>query len=169
MAIPTHGVPEGAFDDDGRVVLNAQLQIQDAIAGVCLAERAVAGSRLVPSVVLAESSVDTQVRDRRRPSVWAAGNELARHPLVFLAAHHLTDLPFVAVRLAGAVAGALEQAVIPLRVKQIHLPRRPKRCLSGFSRIAALHPRGLAAVPTQIIWRMQNHASTAVIRFFRDK
>ena len=86
-----------------------------------LAERAVAGSRLVPSAVLAESSVDTQVGDHRRPAAWAAGNELARHPLVFLAARHLADLPFIVVRLAGAVAGALEQAVVPLRVEQPRL------------------------------------------------
>ena len=61
MVVPTHGVPEGVFDDDGRVVPDAQLQIQDAIAAVRLAERAVAGSRLVPSAVLAESSIDRRL------------------------------------------------------------------------------------------------------------
>lgn len=44
-AVPSHGVPEGEFDDDGRVVPDAQLQVQDAVAGVRLAERAVVGGR----------------------------------------------------------------------------------------------------------------------------
>lgn len=97
---------------------DAQLQVQDAVAGVRLAERAVAGDRIVPSAVLAERAVDAQVGNHGRPAARAAGNELARHPLVFLELHHLADLPLVVVRLAEAVAAALEQAVVPLRVEQ---------------------------------------------------
>lgn len=120
-AVLCHGVPEGVFDDDGCVVPDAQLQVQDAVAGVRLAERAVAGGRLVPSAVLAERAVDTQVGNHGRPAARAAGNELARHPLVFLELRHLADLPLVVVRLAGAVAAALEQAVVSLRVEQPRL------------------------------------------------
>lgn len=92
---------------------DAQLQVQDAVAGVRLAERAVAGDRIVPSAVLAERAVDAQVGNHGRPAARAAGNELARHPLVFLELRHLADLPLVVVRLAEAVAAALEQAVVP--------------------------------------------------------
>ena len=79
----------------------------------------------MPSAVLAERAVDAQVGDHGRPAVRAAGNELARHPLVFLAARHLADLLLVVVRLGGAVAAALEQAVVPLRVEQ---PRLVEPC-----------------------------------------
>ena len=125
VAVPSHGVPEGVLDDDGRIVPDAQLQVQDAVAGVRLAERAVAEGSLVPSAILAERAVDAQVRNHGRPAARAAGNELARHPLVFLAARHLADLPLVVVRLVGAVAAALEQAVVPLRVEQ---PRLVEPC-----------------------------------------
>lgn len=124
-AVLCHGVPEGVFDDDGRVVSDAQLQVQDAVARVRLAECAVAGGCLVPSAVLAERAVDAQVGNHGRPAARAAGNELARHPLVFLELRHLADLPLVVVRLAGAVAAALEQAVVPLRVEQ---PRLVEPC-----------------------------------------
>lgn len=49
-------------------------------------------------------------------------DELARHPLAFPAARHLANLPLVAMHLAGAVAGAPKQAVVPpLRVEQSRL------------------------------------------------
>lgn len=79
----------------------------------------------MPPAILAERAVDAQVGDHGRPAARAAGKELARHPLVFLAARHLADLPLVVVRLAGAVAAALEQAVVPLRVEQ---PRLVEPC-----------------------------------------
>ena len=111
-------LPEGVFDDDRRIVPNAQFQKEDFPACTGTEKILIPLRRPVPALVLHKCIIAAQVHGQRFAAAGADGEQLGRDFHIFLPLDPFTDHSFIIKGFLTARLTALEQAVIALRVKK---------------------------------------------------
>ena len=109
---------EGVFDDGRGVVAHAQLQEQDPPAPTGPQKCLVPLRRLAPARVLHKFVVGAQIHGQGLAAVGADGQQFGGDPPLPLARHHLPDRALVVESFLATRPGTLEQAVVPLGVKE---------------------------------------------------
>lgn len=110
--------PEGIFDDTRRIAAYPQFQVEGGAVAVAAQEVLILPGGPVPTRILDEGFICPQVHGQGPAAVGTMGDQLGGNPQVPLPGHHLPDQGFVVPGLLAAGAGALEEAVIPLGIKE---------------------------------------------------
>lgn len=111
-------LPERVFDDNGRIVPNAQFQKEDFLPCAGPEKVFIPFRCSVPAFVLHEGIIAAQVHGQRLPAVGTGRKKLGRYFHILLPLDHLPNDLLIIKGLLTARLTALEQAVIALRVEQ---------------------------------------------------
>ena len=111
-------LPERVFDDNGRIVPNAQFQKEDFLPCAGPEKVFIPFHCSVPAFVLHEGIIAAQVHGQRLPAVGTGRKKLGRYFHILLPLDHLPNDLLIIKGLLTARLTALEQTVIALRVEQ---------------------------------------------------
>ena len=111
-------LPERVFDDNGRIVPNAQFQKEDFSACMGTEEILIPLRCCVPAFILDKLVVRTQVHGQWFPTVGTDWKKLGRYFHILLPLDHLPNDLLIIKGLLTARLTALEQTIIALRVEQ---------------------------------------------------
>ena len=111
-------LPEGIFDDNGRIVPNAQFQKEDFLPCAGPKKVFIPFRCSVPAFVLHEGIIAAQVHGQRLPAMGTGRKKLGRYFHILLPFDHLPNDRLIIKGLLTARLTALEQTIIALRVEQ---------------------------------------------------
>ena len=111
-------LPERVFDDNGRIVPNAQFQKEDFLPCAGPEKVFIPFHCSVPAFVLHEGIIAAQVHGQRLPAVGTGRKKLGRYFHILLPLDHLPNDLLIIKGLLTARLTALEQTIIALRVEQ---------------------------------------------------
>ena len=111
-------LPERVFDDNGRIVPNAQFQKEDFLPCAGPEKVFIPFRCSVPAFVLHEGIIAAQVQGQRLPAVGTGRKKLGRYFHILLPLDHLPNDLLIIKGLLTARLTALEQTIIALRVEQ---------------------------------------------------